>query len=141
LGESVHSWLELLFNRILGRKYSTEGFFGREGNFLQKDALLGLVFSALPRENVEAIYLIGSVLDLKGKELAHFQPRDIDVFVQVKCESRELENCRKRFGNNALSINGQSYPVHWIVYNCDPFDVYEMYDKLKFCYRKHRLYP
>jgi len=137
----MHSWLEIVFNIITGRKYSTNGFFDDGGNFLQIDVILGIIFSVLPSENVAAVYLIGSVLHLRGKKDVPFQPRDVDVFVQVKCSKPELENYRGMFGEKSLIINGKIYPIHWIVYDIDPLKVYEEYGKLKLCFEKHCLYP
>ncbi len=138
----MHSCLEILFNRIVGKKYSTEGFFDDDGNFLQRDVILEIVFSVLPQEKVAAVYLIGSVLCLRGKKYVYLQPRDIDVFVQVNCQNLgELYYCRQKFGDNTLSINGGTYPIHWIVYDCGPFEVYEKYGELKLCFSNYRLYP
>jgi predicted nucleotidyltransferase len=139
----MHSPFEVFFNRVRGKRYSTKGFFDSKGEFLQKGALLQMVFSVLPPERVAAIYLIGSLVALRGKDYVYFQPRDVDVFVQVNCDREELYKLREKFfGTNlTLLIGGREYPVHWLVYDCDPFEVYERYDELELCFEKYRLYP
>jgi len=131
----MQSQLGILFNRIFGITYSTEGFFDEKGNCLFADEIINRVIEMLG-DNVAAIYLIGSVLRMQGRNKAPYLPHDIDVFVRVK----DLASNR-HLGKLYITVNGVSYPVHWLVYDCHPFDVYIKYGNLKQCFDCLQIYP
>lgn len=130
----MQSFFKKTINRILGRKYPTDGFFDENGRYIFEVEIIKLLKQNGVLEDVIAVYIIGSVLNLRNKKFVHLLPSDIDIFVQTTTPFAYIRP-------HKIEINGRQYPVHWVTYNCHPLEVYPRYNELKLCFECLQIYP
>lgn len=68
----MQSCLKKFTNRILGKKYPTDEFFTQDGRYVFEDEIIELLKNNGVLGNVVAVYIIGSVLELIGKDMFIF---------------------------------------------------------------------
>lgn len=121
----MQSIFQIAINTITGIKYPTKDFFDENGRFVFEKEIIKEVERKV--DDWTYIYLIGSFLNMLGREYVRVLPNDLDVFV------KRSKSQTPKFSLKWIHAGGYIFPIHWLCYDCDPSMVYYFYDELKYC--------